>query len=239
MPSIEESSENHGKVKIHPRPQTSHCLNHHEYVNEKLDRSTRAIKYVEDHSETSTVAHELGSVPEYVKKYKSRVSFEKFPQTSTTLLKQEISRARRPQTPKFISRLEAIPEEPEVIGDGEQDEASMKKFQSEFANLKQFVKSSIDSLKTNCEESEKSLFENLESLNMRITRHKKEYELANREKSQEIQNWKKKNEALNTSLKHKTDENFKLKRELNELKSKLNFPASFIKTESMRTLNLK
>lgn len=236
LPPMEDPIASESIVTIHQRPQTSH--------GNKQPSSARPVEFLRSKFQPIDDQNfELGIVPDYLKKYKCRVSFEKFPgidsspQASSSKASSSKTN-RRPLTPRFSSRLEKIDEEPELIGDGDQDEESFTKFQSEIDNLKQAVTKSIDTVKINCEETQKSLFEKVESLNMKMARHQKELELS-RDKTREIANLLKKNEALNTSLKHKADENLKLKRELNELKNELQCRGeSSIETISMCATNL-
>lgn len=191
------------------RPQTSHCS---KFVRSEADA--------------------LGIVPEYVKSFKSRVSFEKYSEhcgDRRSTLKNELPkpRPRRPQTPGFITNLEKIPEEPEPIGDGEN---LFRKISSEILMLKEL----IEGLKVNCDDSHKKLQERVDFLESKIKKeYQKEFELHTNDKSREIANLMKKNEALNTSLKHKADENLKLKRELSELKALQR--SSISETASTRT----
>lgn len=194
---------------------------------------TANIKSVQSETDSMTTQPDsLGNIPDYLKKYKNRVSFEKYPESledrRTSLKKVEKiektetpkPRARRPQTPKFVTNLDKIQEEPESIGDGSE---SYTKFNSEINELKVLVEEAIKGLKDNCEESHKSLQEKVETLDMKLKKqYQMELELQTKTKTREIQNLIKKNEALNTSLKFKSDENQKLKRELLAFKQKQN-----------------
>lgn len=160
----------------------------------KIPRSTSShgSKFVKICDDTES----LGTIPEYIKKYKSRVSFENYPESSASFrsslkpIEAPRPQTRRPQTPKFSTNLEKIPEEHETIGDGE---IMMSKFNNEMHNIKVL---------------QKTLEEKVESLDNML---KSDYR-------KEVENLMKKNEALNKSLKHKADENLKLKQALFELR---------------------
>lgn len=192
-----------------------------------------------DHSESSG-SHELGVVPEYIKKLKShRVNFPESKYEKPEMMAKKPSSIRRPTTPRFTSRLEKIPEDSEPISIGDGKKETVSKFQSEINDLKQFVETSIDNIKANCEDSQKALFKNFEALNAKVEEaHKNGFE-SSVLKTREIANLMKKNDALNTSLKHKADENVKLKRELAELRNELRGTSiETASTFSSRTTNL-
>lgn len=207
-------------------PQPSYVHETQSEVKQSRPKTSHGSKFVRPDQES------LGTFPEYAKSYRSRVSFENYPETSSdrrSSLKTEPPRprTRRPQTPRFATDLEKIPEEPESIGDSED---SFTKFNSEISNLKILLQEGIKGLKDNCEESQKTLQEKVEMLEMKLKQeYQKELEVRTKDKSREIANLMKKNEALNTSLKHKADEILKLKREIIELKERTS-EASSIRT---------
>ena len=115
---------------------------------------------------------------------------------------------RRPQTPRFAARLEKIAEEPEAIGDTDKD---LGLYHKEIDSLKSFVV-------VTCEDTKKNLLNNIEGLTAKIDEHHTRMTESTKDKSRETVNLKMKNDALNTSLKHKAEENARLKREVRELK---------------------
>lgn len=236
-------------LEPYQRPQTSHIpklISEVTFSDEppkevKVTRpkTSHASKFIQ--SPVVSYPKSFEKFPESPKVSKTRVSFEIIPETSSdrrSSLKTEPPkpRTRRPQTPRFMTNLERIPEEPESIGDGEDSfskfhsEDSFSKFNSEISNLKAIIQESIKGLKDNCEESQKALEEQLEMLDVKMKQeYQKQLESLSKDKTREIANLTKKNEALNTSLKHKTDEIQKLKREVSALKAR-----SSIETASNR-----
>lgn len=211
------------RVSIHSRPQTS-------YRAAKLLQpmpvsvaeaaaaapvlvaasQSSASRFVPSYIPASKVFenHELGSVPDYIKKHRERVAALRKDQAEE--FKNDMSKVKamsqqRPKTARFATRLEKIIEEPEPIGDGEKEEKEHK-----IDDLKQLVV-------TTCEDIKKNLLNDIETYKSKADERHQLVVKSTKDKSRDLENLKMKNRVLNTSLLHKVEENAKLKRELKEL----------------------
>lgn len=128
--------------------------------------------------------------------------------TKVVDVKPNYATYRLPLTPRFSSRLEKIAEEPVAIGDTDKD---LSLYHKEINSLKSFIV-------ITCEDTKKNLLNNIEGLTAKIDEHHIRMTESTKDKSRETVNLKMRNDALNTSLKHKAEENARLKREVRELK---------------------